>query len=87
MQTTTFYMLMSVVKDGYQIAVFSKTANYIKNLKRNHLKFPTASILQVPYNIKVPYFILGDKAFALNEYTLTPFEGSPERGSIERDYS
>lgn len=64
-----------------------KNCKLYKKLEEKSLKIPTASILQVPYNIKVPYFILGDKAFALNEYTLKPFEGSPERGSIERIFN
>jgi hypothetical protein len=31
--------------------------------------------------------ILADKAFALNEYTMEPFEGNPERGSIQRIFN
>ncbi|CAF4946281.1 unnamed protein product [Pieris macdunnoughi] len=29
----------------------------------------------------------GDKAFALNDYTLKPYEGTPERGSMERIFN
>jgi hypothetical protein len=31
--------------------------------------------------------ILADKALALNEYTKKPFEGNPERGSIQRIFN
>lgn len=48
---------------------------------------PAPSVLQVPYLLKIPYMVLGDKKFALNEYTMRPFEGNPERGSIERIFN
>ncbi|CAH2001492.1 unnamed protein product [Acanthoscelides obtectus] len=51
------------------------------------MKIPQPSILQIPHVFKVPYVILADKAFALNEYTMKPFQGEPERGSIERVFN
>lgn len=48
---------------------------------------PPPSILQDSYAIKVPYVILANKAFALNEYTMKPFEGRPDRGSQERIFN
>lgn len=71
------------ISDG---GVFKNT-NLYKKLEKKELKIPPPKILQVPYTVDVPFFILGDKAFALNEYTLKPFEGTPERGSIERIFN
>lgn len=48
------------------------------------MKIPPPTILQVPYAVELSYYILGDRAFALNEYTLKPSDGNPDRGSIER---
>ncbi|CAH4034217.1 unnamed protein product [Pieris brassicae] len=51
------------------------------------MRLPPLSILQVPYAhevFKVPYVILADKAFALNEYTMKPFPGDLERDFEER---
>jgi hypothetical protein len=44
-------------------------------------------MLQVPYAVELLYYILGDMAFTLNEYTLKPFEGNPDRGSFERVFN
>lgn len=71
------------ISDG---GVFKNTNLYNK-LEKKELKIPSPIILQAPYTVEVPYFILGDKAFALNEYTLKPFEGTPERGSAERIFN
>lgn len=71
------------ISDG---GVFKNT-NLYKKLEKKELNIPPPEILQIPYKLAVPYFILGDKAFALNEYTLKPFEGTPERGSMERIFN
>ncbi|XP_046141226.1 uncharacterized protein LOC123987698 isoform X1 [Osmia bicornis bicornis] len=63
------------ISDG---GVFKNT-NLYKKLENNTLNIPAPSALQVPYSLKIPYMVLGDKAFALNEYTMRPFEGNPER--------
>ncbi|KAL4714160.1 hypothetical protein ACJJTC_008514 [Scirpophaga incertulas] len=60
------------ISDG---GVFKNT-NFYKKLEKKELDIPPPEILQIPYEIAVPYFILGDKAFALNDYTLKPYEGS-----------
>lgn len=59
------------ISDG---GVFRNSTLYSK-LENKELKLPAPSILQVPYLTEVPYFILADKAFALNNYTMKPFEG------------
>ena len=66
--------------------VFNNT-QLCKKLEENSLNIPPPTILQVPYAVEFPYYILGDRAFALNEYTLKPFEGNPDRGSIERVFN
>lgn len=70
------------ISDG---GVFKNSALY-KSLENNELKLPAPCILQTPYLIKVPYVILADKAFALNNYTMKPFEGTPDNGS-PKEYS
>ncbi|XP_047512932.1 uncharacterized protein LOC125054845 [Pieris napi] len=71
------------ISDG---GVFKNT-NLYKKVEKKELNIPSPEILQIPYKIAVPYFILGDKAFALNDYTLKPYEGTPERGSMERIFN
>lgn len=71
------------ISDG---GVFKNSALY-KSLENNELKLPAPCILQTPYLIKVPYVILADKAFALNNYTMKPFEGTPDNGSPERIFN
>lgn len=71
------------ISDG---GVFKNTSLYRK-LEQKDLHIPPPQVLQVPYTTDVPYFILADKAFALNDYTLKPYEGTPERGSIERIFN
>lgn len=66
--------------------IFKRTTLY-KKLEEKSMKIPQPSILQIPYAFKVPYVILADKAFALNEYTMKPFQGEPERGSLERIFN
>lgn len=46
------------------------------------MKILPPSILHIPYAIKIPYVILADKAFSLNEYTMKPFQGKSARGSF-----
>lgn len=44
-----------------------KSTNLYKKLEKKELNIPRPEILQVPYKIEVPYCILGDKAFQLND--------------------
>lgn len=71
------------ISDG---GVFKNTKLYQK-LEKRELNIPSPTILQIPYYTKVPFYILGDKAFQLNEYTMRPYEGNPERGSKERIFN
>lgn len=71
------------ISDG---GVFKNTTLYRK-LETKELNIPTEKLLQIPYITTVPYFILSDKAFVLNEYTMKPFEGTPEKGSKERVFN
>ncbi|XP_060801827.1 uncharacterized protein LOC132903075 [Amyelois transitella] len=71
------------ISDG---GVFKNTKLYQK-LEKRELNIPSPTILQIPYSTKVPFYILGDKAFQLNEYTMRPYEGNPERGSKERIFN
>lgn len=71
------------ISDG---GVFKNTQLF-KKLEEKALKIPPPTILQVPYAVELPYYILGDRAFALNEYTLKPFEENPDRGSTERVFN
>lgn len=71
------------ISDG---GVFKNTKLYEK-LERKELNIPPPEILQVPYKIEVPFYILGDKAFQLNEYTIRPYDGTRERGSNERIFN
>lgn len=75
------------LKAEYQMEACSKAQIYIKNLKKKELNIPPPEILQVPYKIEVPYCILGDKAFQLNDYTMKPYDGTRERGSCERIFN
>lgn len=71
------------ISDG---GVFKNT-NLYRKLESKALNIPAPCPLQVPYELEVPYMLLGDKAFSLNEYTMKPFEGTPEKGSIERIFN
>ncbi|KAL4136381.1 hypothetical protein QTP88_007929 [Uroleucon formosanum] len=71
------------ISDG---GVFKNTKLY-KKLENHTLNIPNPCALQIPYVVRVPYMILGDKAFALNDYTMTPFAGNPDSGSPERVFN
>lgn len=71
------------ISDG---GVFKNTKLYQK-LENRELNIPSPTILQIPYKTEVPFYILGDKAFQLCEYTMKPYEGTPERGSRERIFN
>ncbi|XP_035919354.1 protein ANTAGONIST OF LIKE HETEROCHROMATIN PROTEIN 1-like [Anopheles stephensi] len=71
------------ISDG---GVLANSLIYHK-LERNELNIPPPEILQVPYQIKVPYYLLGDQAFAMKEYCLRPFGGMHAADSVERHFN
>ncbi|GBP71319.1 hypothetical protein EVAR_57703_1 [Eumeta japonica] len=75
----------------YQMEEFSvfkhKNTKLYEKLEKKELNIPEPIILQIPYTVEVPYMILADKAFELNDYFIKPFRGSPESGSIERIFN
>ncbi|XP_045768204.1 putative nuclease HARBI1 [Maniola jurtina] len=71
------------ISDG---GVFKHCELYRK-LENNQLNVPAPEILNIPYTTKVPYVILGDQAFALTKYMLTPFAGIHSKGSKERIFN
>uniref|UniRef100_A0A182IHZ2 Uncharacterized protein n=1 Tax=Anopheles arabiensis TaxID=7173 RepID=A0A182IHZ2_ANOAR len=73
-------VLLGRISDG---GVLANSAIY-ERLERRELNIPVPEILQIPYNIEVPYFFLGDQAFAFKEYCLRPFSGMHAANSIER---
>jgi hypothetical protein len=80
-------VLFAVVDVGCQGRISDggvlKNTQLLKKLEENSLKIPSLTILQVLYGVELPYYNLCDRAFALNEYNLKPFKGSPDRGSVE----
>nr|XP_022910597.1 uncharacterized protein LOC111421654 [Onthophagus taurus] len=71
------------ISDG---GVFKHTTLYQK-LENRSLNIPNSKALQIPYCVEVPYMILGDKAFTLNNYTMKPFDGDPGIGTPERIFN
>ncbi|XP_050093466.1 uncharacterized protein LOC126576295 [Anopheles aquasalis] len=58
-------------------------------LENNLLQIPDPECLtnEPPSSIKVPYMLLGDKAFAFTTYCLRPFEGNTRSGSVKRIFN
>ncbi|XP_061497153.1 uncharacterized protein LOC133391068 [Anopheles gambiae] len=71
------------ISDG---GVFKNTRLYQK-LENNSLNVPEPEPLRVPYAMRVPYFLLGDKAFAFTRYCIRPFGGMHAEGTIERVFN
>lgn len=63
------------ISDG----IVFKNSSLHRRIDRRKLRIPSARILQTPYRIEVPYFILGDTAVSLNKYTDIPDRNSKER--------
>ncbi|XP_041772354.1 protein ALP1-like [Anopheles merus] len=72
------------ISDG---GIFKNTRLYHKLLENDQLNIPPATPLQVPYQTPVPYFILGDKAFAFTNYCLRPYSGVHPPDSMERTFN
>ncbi|XP_061516009.1 putative nuclease HARBI1 [Anopheles gambiae] len=71
------------ISDG---GIFKNTRLYQK-FENKQLNIPEPKPLRVPYAIDVPYFILGDQAFAFTDYCIRPFPGTHASGSIERVFN
>lgn len=70
----------------YRRIVLANSPIYQK-LERKELNIPDPEILQVPYKIEVPFYFLGDQAFAMKEYCLRPFGGMHAADSMERHFN
>ncbi|XP_053660387.1 uncharacterized protein LOC128709417 [Anopheles marshallii] len=51
------------------------------------MNIPVPEILNLPYSIEVPYFFLGDQAFAMKEYCLRTYGGMHPAESMERNFN
>lgn len=71
------------ISDG---GVFENTTLYQK-LEGCELNIPKSRALQIPYLLEVPFMLLADKAFAMNDYTIKPFDGNPEVDSPEHVFN
>lgn len=70
------------ISDG---GVFKQSQLY-KKLEQNSLCFPEAEPLN-GRQTDVPYFFIGDEAFALSENLMKPFPGVHSKGSLKRVYN
>ncbi|XP_049538819.1 uncharacterized protein LOC125953363 [Anopheles darlingi] len=70
------------ISDG---GIFRNTQLY-RELENKALDIPEPEPITVPYLQKVPYFILGDKAFAFTDYCIRPYGGQNLR-AIERHFN
>lgn len=70
------------ISDG---GVFKQSQLY-KKLEQNLLCFPQAEPLK-GRQTDVPYFFIGDEAFALSENLMKPFPGMHSKGSLKRVYN
>lgn len=50
--------------------------------KNNILNIPKLETLLISYGMRVPYFNLDDKAFALTSYCIRQFVGMHEEGTV-----
>uniref|UniRef100_A0AAG5D0Y1 DDE Tnp4 domain-containing protein n=1 Tax=Anopheles atroparvus TaxID=41427 RepID=A0AAG5D0Y1_ANOAO len=71
------------ISDG---GIFKNTRLY-QRLENRQLNIPPPEPLRVPYQIAVPYFLLGDKAFAFTEYCIRPYGGVNSPDSMERTFN
>jgi hypothetical protein len=66
--------------------VFANTELY-EQLEANSLNLPQPKPLVSGSTKCIPYFIVGDEAFALTEYMMKPYPGLNPKGSKERIYN
>lgn len=71
-----------MISDG---GVFKNTQLF-KSLQNGHLNLPSAKPLP-GHQISIPYVILGDEAFSLNDNLMKPYSGIYPKGSKERIFN
>lgn len=64
-----------------------KNITLYKKLENHALSILNPCALQIPYSVQMPYTILGDKAFALNDFTMKQFQGNPDSRSPEHMFN
>ena len=62
-----------------------KNCSLYKKLEKNNLNFPEPKSLNDEH--KIPYFFLGDEAFALTNSLMKPFSGLYPKGSLQRIFN
>ncbi|XP_052889577.1 uncharacterized protein LOC128297897 [Anopheles moucheti] len=67
-------------KGGISDGGVFKNSCFYQRLENNSLNIPEPEPLWIPYTIRVPYFLLGDKAFAFTSYCIRPFAGEHPTG-------
>uniref|UniRef100_A0A182PWM5 DDE Tnp4 domain-containing protein n=1 Tax=Anopheles epiroticus TaxID=199890 RepID=A0A182PWM5_9DIPT len=71
------------ISDG---GIFKNTRLY-QRLENKRMNIPPPEPLQIPYQTEVPYFMLGDKAFAFTEYCIRPYGGNHGPDTAERIFN
>uniref|UniRef100_A0A182NIQ5 DDE Tnp4 domain-containing protein n=1 Tax=Anopheles dirus TaxID=7168 RepID=A0A182NIQ5_9DIPT len=64
-----------------------RTSRLYNMLEKNELQIPQAAVLRDSSSIRIPYMLLGDKAFGFTNYCIRPFGGITQSGSVERIFN
>uniref|UniRef100_A0A182WHM0 DDE Tnp4 domain-containing protein n=1 Tax=Anopheles minimus TaxID=112268 RepID=A0A182WHM0_9DIPT len=74
-------------KGGISDGGIFRNSRLFQKLENKLLDIPDPQPLRLPYSIPVPYFLLGDKAFAFSDYCIRPFGGIHSPGSYQRIFN
>ncbi|XP_041785728.1 uncharacterized protein LOC121601009 [Anopheles merus] len=74
-------------KGGISGGGILRNSRLFQKLENKLLNIPDPEPLRVPYRVPVPYFLLGDKAFAYTDYCIRPFGGIHSPGSYQRIFN